>query len=74
MAILLSFYHTFQDNSKRVETYALVILHKIYIFQRCQMKSRAGRQTESKIPPNLSFHRQIHKNRGFQAEKWQKGV
>ena len=33
--------------------------------QRCQMKLRAGRQTESKIPPNLSFHRQIFKNKGF---------
>ena len=29
--------------------------------QRCQMKLRAGRQTESKIPQNLSFHRQIFK-------------
>ena len=27
--------------------------------KRCQIKLRAGRQTRSKIPPNLSFHRQI---------------
>ena len=41
---------------------------------RDQMKLRAGCQTESKIPPNLSFHSQIVKNKGFQAEKWQKCV
>ena len=33
--------------------------------QRCQMKLRAVRQTESKIPPNLRFHRQIVKIKGF---------
>ena len=32
------------------------------------MKLRAGRQTEGKIPQNLSFHRQIFKNYGFEQK------
>ena len=30
---------------------------------------RAGRQTEIKIPPNLSFHRQIIKVLGLKSDK-----
>ena len=33
--------------------------------QRCQMKLSAASQTRNKIPPNLSFHRQIFENQGF---------
>ena len=32
--------------------------HRVHT-ERCHMKLRARRQTRSKIPPNLSFHRQI---------------
>ena len=36
--------------------------------QRCQMKLRACRQTESEIPPNMSFHRQIFKIKVFKQK------